>query len=204
MLHICKRMIAGAVLLFMALGLASCKEKLTLDTQGLETQISDELFYGRPELIVKATVQQKADEYFTNPDGDFNKNAHITVYEILISEVYKGAPADSAMQIKLFNGEGLSPELYLYGEDDDYILERKVEPFLLEEGQEYILGLSYLDPEKYNCYGDPGGYGIQFGELWTFVQNEDGLYVNLKEGSNHKEIDLATLKDKIAAFGQTE
>lgn len=94
----------------------------------------------------------------------------------------------------------MSSDLYLYGEDDDYILAEKEEPFLLEIGKEYILGVSYLDPERYNCYKDPGGYAIKMGKDWTFTLNENGSYENMEGSSEHREFDIPTLKAKIAAL----
>ncbi|MBR6794157.1 MAG: hypothetical protein IKM48_07395 [Clostridia bacterium] len=194
-----KRFISLAVILIQLFALSSCREVVTFDTHYSEAVYKDEEFFSAPEIIVRATAESIEKEYFTAPDGEDYENAHITVYNMKIGEIYAGAMEADTFQLKLFNGKGMSPELYLYGKDDRYILEEKVEPFLLKLGQEYILGLTFLDPQRYNCYNDPGGWAIQHGQMWTFVENENGLYENLDRGVNHKEFDIETLKNKIAS-----
>ncbi|MBR6794155.1 MAG: hypothetical protein IKM48_07385 [Clostridia bacterium] len=193
------RITAFLLLFLLVFSLCSCqKEKLVFEIHEDSAEITDDKFYGYPDLIVKVTPQSIEKEYFTNPDGDFNQNAHVTVFDLTVSEVYKGTWNDDTIQIKMLNGEGLSEELYLYGEDETYVLEEKVDPFLLDLEKEYILGLVFMDPQKYNCFNDPGGYTILYGKTWTFVKNEKGLYENLDHGMNHKELDIETLKNKIA------
>lgn len=186
------------LLLIALLLLPSCKPaKQVLSSHISEALLSDPIFFGSPELVVRVTVKNIADEYFTNPDGEDRTNAHITLYNLEVSETLKGTLRNNELQIKIFNGEGMSKELYLYGEDDRYILEEKEEPFSLEPGKEYILGLVSLDPTKFNCYGDPGGYVIFCGKTWTFIEGEDGSYENLDPGVNHKKIALSELKEKL-------
>ena len=192
-----KRLISIAIIIVQLFALSSCRETVTFDEHYSEVVYTDEEFFGVPEIIVRATAEKIENEYFTTPDGKDYENAHITVYNMKISEIYFGTMETETFQLKLFNGKGMSPELYLYGKDDQYILEEKAERFLLNIGQEYILGLTFLDPQRYNCYNDPGGWAIQHGKTWTFIENEKGLYENLDQGVNHKEIDIDTLKNKI-------
>ena len=155
-----------------------------------EPALTDDEFYGSPDFILKATVDDIKEEYFTNPDGDSAENAHVTIYNLTILEVYKGSFGDEfsyphPFPLKIYNGEGL-------GKEEEF------ERFSLQIGQEYILGISYLndtDPTKY--YGDQGGYVIENKRNWTFTMNENGLYENMATGSNHKEWDIPTLKEKI-------
>ncbi len=198
----CKRIFLFITAMALLLCAASCKERVTFDTDYMEVELADEQFFGLPEIIFKGTVTEVVDAYFTNPDGEDYTNAHITVFELKVSDVYKGRWEEETFEVKMFNGEGMSKDLYLYGEDDKYILDEEIEKFLLEEGKEYILGVVSLDLEKYNTYGEEDGYAIQTGKGWTFVQNEAGLYENLKEGTNHRTFDIATLKEKVAALPQ--
>lgn len=39
---------------------------------------------------MKATAESIETEYFTNPDGEAYENAHVTVFNLKISELYKG------------------------------------------------------------------------------------------------------------------
>lgn len=150
--------------------------------------LSDEEFYREPMLIVRASVINLKKEFFTHPDDDLH-NAHVTTYDISISEIFKGSdgvelPFDA--QVHLLNGEGLSEKQY----------QKIKNPFLLEVGKEYILGLSF--PEE--PYLELGGYVIENQHLWTFALNRDGLYENMDQGANHKTFDLITLKEKITAL----
>ncbi len=153
-----------------------------------EPALTDDEFYGSPDFIFKATVDSVKKEYFTNPDGDPAENAHVTLYNLTILELYKGSFGDefgypSPFPLKIYNGEGLAADA-------------EFERFRLEVGQEYILGISYLT-DSTACYNDQGGYVIEKEEAWTFVMNENGKYENLVEGANHKEWDIPTLKEKI-------
>ncbi len=198
-----KKVLSIFLVVLLLMTATSCKkEVISTETHYSDVIHTDEAFFGAVELIVRATVENVEKEYFTNPDGEDHLNAHATVYNLTLSEVYKGTWDKSTIEVKILNGLGMSPELYLYGEDENYILEKKEEPFLLEIGKEYILGLAFRDPEKYNCYSDPRGYGIQFGEEWTFMQNEKGNFENLVEGENHREMDIPTLKAKLAELQQ--
>lgn len=156
--------------------------------------LTDEQFYSAPEIIVKAAVINLQREYFTDPEDEGLKNTHVSVYTLEVREVYKGHLGDELPQeipVKLYNGKGLTEKQY-----------KKLENrFLLEIGQEYILGLSDLktkDAEEE--YNDPGGYVIKDEYLWTFALNEDGLYENLDRGPNHRTFDLITLKEQITAL----
>lgn len=190
------------IILLLSVNLCSCREVISFDTHYSTVTYTDNKFFSAPEIIVRTTAESIETEYFSAPDGEDYENAHITVYNMKVSEVYAGTIEGETFQLKMFNGKGMSPELYLYGKDDKYILEEKVEPFLLELGKEYILGLTFLDPERYNCYNTPGGYGIQYGKTWTFIMNDDGLYENLNHDQNHRTFDIPTLKEKIAAAQQ--
>lgn len=191
-----KRIISLMLLFVLAVSLTGCRTQLGMETY--EGELSDEAFYGSPELVVRAVVKEKTDSYFTHPLGKAKNNAHVTVFDLEVKEVYKGTCEGEQLELKMFNGKGMSPLLYRYGWDFRYVLDEKVEPFLLQEGQEYILGLFYNDPATMNTYGDSGGYCINFAESWVFVQNDSGLWQNLDDGPNHKELDTETLKIKLA------
>ncbi len=153
--------------------------------------LTDEQFYSAPDLIVKATVINLKQEYFTDPDGEGLKNAHVSVYKLEVTEVYKGSLWNELPQeipVKLYNGKGLTEKQY----------KKLKNRFALEVGQEYILGISDLrtkDAEEQ--YNDAGGYVIEDEYLWTFALNENGLYENMDRGANHRTFDLITLKEKI-------
>ena len=190
-----KQIISFVILVAIAALLTGCRTQLGMETY--EGELSDEVFYGSPELVVRAVVKEKTDSYFTRPLGKAKNNAHVTVFDLEVKEVYKGTCEGEQLELKMFNGKGMSPLLYRYGWDFRYVLDEKVEPFLLKEGQEYILGLFYNDPATMNTYGDSGGYCI-FGQIWAFEQNDSGLWQNLDDGPNHKELDIETLKIKLA------
>ena len=184
-------------MVMLTLLLSGCqKEKFIISSHNLEAELTDADFYGAPEQVVRAMVKELKEEYFTDPHGDPEGNAHVSVYELEISEIYKGNCGET-LELKIFNGKGMSPDLYLYGEDQHYILEDPIDPLSLEVGKEYILGISYITPEKSNCYGDEGGYIIRDGELWCFTQNENGLYENKKSGLNHKELTIEEIKANV-------
>lgn len=190
-----KQVISLILLMVLVVSLTGCRAYLGVETH--EGMLADEAFYGRPELVVRAVVKEQTDSYFTNPFGKAQKNAHVTVFDLEVKEVYKGTWGEEILELKMFNGKGMSPLLYRYGWDLRYVLDEKEEPFLLQEGQEYILGLFYNDPATMNTYGDSGGYCI-WGQIWAFEQNDSGLWQNLDDGPNHKELDIETLKIKLA------
>ena len=103
------------------LTLSACRrEKYYVSSEALETVMSDELYFGVPDYIVRGTVTKMVEEYFTAPDGPSYENAHVTVYELEITESYKGTLSEETVLLKIINGGGLSVNMYLYGEDGDY------------------------------------------------------------------------------------
>ncbi len=180
-------------------GTACKKEKYYLEIHNTEARLDDSIFYGRPQVVAKVRITDIKDSYFTNPDGPYEENVQVTVYDAEVSETLRGT-LNETVQIKVYNGEGMSPDLYLYGEDDQYILENKEEPFLLSQNQEYILGLIYME----DYYGDNGGYTVPFGKLWCFTQNSEGIYENGDTGLNSWKLDVESMKNNLRLFSQNE
>ena len=190
---------------------ASCKkELLTFDEYGTEARFLDEDFFGIPDLILRATVEEEKEVYFTNPkdkrkddDGRVYQNAQVTVYRLKVEEIYKGTWAEEELLLKIFNGKGMSPELFLTGKDDKYVLQEKPESYYLESGKEYILGLSVMSPEMEATYGDDGGFVVRFGpKVWCFTADENGVYSNLDPMINKREYTVEEIKEKIASLKQ--
>ena len=198
-----KKTLAVLFIVLLLGGLSGCSEKTVIQDFGSEYRHTDEEFFSEPELVVKATVKEKVREYFTDPESKteiaFNNNAHITVFELEISEVLRGEWGEETLQLKMFNGYGMSPDLYLYGKDETTVMSEKIEPFLLEPGREYLLGLVYTHPGRANCYNDEGGYVIRWGKTWCFTQGEDGIYRNWS-GANFREMTLEEIQNGLAAY----
>ncbi|PWM38456.1 MAG: hypothetical protein DBX52_06930 [Clostridiales bacterium] len=183
------------------LTLSACRrEKYYVSSEALETVMSDELYFGVPDYIVRGTVTKMVEEYFTAPDGPSYENAHVTVYELEITESYKGTLSEETVLLKIINGGGLSVNMYLYGEDGDYILEEPVDIFSLEPGQEYLLGLGVLNPEKFQTYGETEGYVVRLGKHWALMDRGDGVYQSMvsPEDLNYHEFTIETLAKKLA------
>ena len=190
---------------------ASCKkELLTFDEYGTEARFLDEDFFGIPDLILRATVEEEKEVYFTNPkdkrkddDGRVYQNAQVTVYRLKVEEIYKGTWAEEELLLKIFNGKGMSPELFLTGKDDKYVLQEKPESYYLESGKEYILGLSVMSPEMEATFGDDGGFIVRYGpKVWCFTADENGVYSNLDPMINKREYTVEEIKEKIASLKQ--
>lgn len=190
---------------------ASCKkELLTFDEYSMPVCLSDKEFFGIPELILRATVEEEKEVYFTNPkdkrkddDGRVYQNAQVTVYRLKVKEIYKGTWAEEELLLKIFNGKGMSPKLFLTGKDDKYVLREKPESYYLETGKEYILGLSVMSPEMEATYGDDGGFVVRFGpKVWCFTADENGVYSNLDTLANDRAFTVEELKASIASLKQ--
>jgi hypothetical protein len=190
---------------------ASCKkELLTFDEYGTEARFLDEEFFGIPDLILRATVEEEKEVYFTNPkdkrkddDGRVYQNAQVTVYRLKVEEIYKGTWAEEELLLKIFNGKGMSPELFLTGKDDKYVLQEKPVSYYLETGKEYILGLSVMSPEMEATFGDDGGFIVRFGpKVWCFTADENGVYSNLDTLANDRAFTVEELKASIASLKQ--
>ncbi len=151
--------------------------------------LSDEEFYGEPELILRATIDVIKQQYTTDPaDNAEQKTAEVTVYNLAISEVFKGNLGDempAIFPVKIYNTEK--------------------EPFYLTVGEEYILGISYLR-ETEDEYGDGGGYMIIGPRRWTFHFGANGSeYFNYDQTGNSKKWDsIQTLLDKLEELQQPD
>lgn len=83
------------------LTLSACRrEKYYVSSEALETVMSDELYFGVPDYIVRGTVTKMVEEYFTAPDGPSYENAHVTVYELEITESYKGTLSEETVLLE--------------------------------------------------------------------------------------------------------
>lgn len=179
-------------------------EKEILEIHKTMPQFTKEMFYEMPDNIAKVYVKRVIDEYFTDaddtrltPSGEPVTNIHVTRYELEIKKIYKGALDSNTIELKTYNGEGLTPDLYLYGEDETQVLSEPLDILELQVGKEYIISLEYYPEEAAQYYGDTGGYGIQYGKAFCFTQTETGLYENMLNGLSHISIDPETLESEI-------
>lgn len=164
---------------------AGCKNAFGAGSEDEYTtypSLSNEEFYGEPELIVRATIDVVKKQYTTDPTKSATgKTAEVTVYNILISDVYKGRLGDEPppiFHVKIYNTEE--------------------EPFYLTVGEEYILGLAYIK-EADDEYGDGGGYVIIGPRRWTFHFGANGSeYFNYDHYGNSKNWEsIQTLLDEL-------
>jgi hypothetical protein len=101
------------------------------------------------------------------------------------------------------DGKGMSPELFLTGKDDKYVLREKPESYYLETGKEYILGLSVMSPEMEATFGDDGGFIVRYGpKVWCFTADENGVYSNLDTLANDRAFTVEELKASIASLNE--
>lgn len=123
-------------------------------TTASASDATEDMIYEFSTEIIRGTIEQKTDEYFTNPDGKGSaRNVRITEYEVKILEVFKGDIKEESITVRTYNGADLPAEEF----DPE-----SAENFYLPIGQECILSLySYEDQAGYetgwNCvplYGD--------------------------------------------------
>lgn len=165
---------------------------------------TQEEFVKNSELILGGTITKVTAEYFTNPDGTLMTsegilatNAWVTEYEMEISQVYKGDYEDDVIRIKVYNGESLTPDQFLYGEDEDAMVVTELSPYYLEVGAPCVVGLYYFERD-YLKDGECG-YNITYDSQGYFTLDEDGKY------SNHstvapRSIDIAQLPADVETY----
>ena len=157
------------------------KEKEYISVSQPKAHYTEEMLLERAELILRGVAVQKAKEWMLNPDGTrVNEqgepivNAQITEYSVEIKDVYKGTVDEDHITVKLMNGYGLSSDLILYGEDENYKLISELTVDQLEIGTEALFLLEWSD--ETNDAED--GYYISVQPLGYLTLNEDGSYSN--------------------------
>lgn len=125
------------------------------------------------DLIIKGKAIKKVGQRMVNPDntlrdsdGILISNRLVTEFEVEILEIYKGSYDGETVNVKFSCGSTLSPELILYGEDEDSVLVKKVTIPDMSIGEECILLLSMMDDSEqpqwthgYYPFGPEGSYG---------------------------------------------
>jgi hypothetical protein len=195
--------------LILVLLLTSCtinptKQKNTIMISADIALSTQEEFVKNSELILSGTITKITAQYFTNPDGTLMTeedvpalNAWVTEYEMDISQVYKGNYEDDIIRIKVYNGEGMTPDQFLYGEDGNAIVVSELSPYYLEVGVPCVVGLYYFERD-YLKDGECG-YNITYDDQGYFTIDEDGKY------SNHsidapRTIDIAQLPADVENY----
>jgi hypothetical protein len=186
---------------------SSCqKGKKVFSIHESTVKLEESDFFKAPTWIIKATVDSIEKEYFTNPNGEEvdlagipYDNAFVTLYNLTVSKCYKGNWESNTLQLKILNGKGMSPNLYLYGKDKDYILAEEPQKFFLDVGKEYILGVAYV-PKGSSVYEGEEQYLLRYGDCWCFEKNDTGIYVNKNNEINHMEFESETLMNLIEEY----
>ncbi len=168
-------------------------EKRYLSVNVSKALLSKEELLAKGNLVVKVLVQSKDAEEMANPDGKavdstgtVIDNRLVTSYTAEVLEVYKGDYTKRSIIVKTAEGRGLSPDLILYGEDEEFILSPPLTRFALEPGMEYVLIL--VDNKGENDVLT--GYFIFGPEYGCFAMDEKGVW-------NNKElISSVTFEDK--------
>ncbi len=162
---------------------------------------SKEVLIQKADLILHGKILKKEREYMINPDdslcdenGEKIPNAQVAEYSVEIETLYKGTYESSVITVKTINGQGLSPDLILYGEDEKLILAKPLDRTDLDEGKDCILFLENFTKghEQYN------GYRLFCGMQGYYSLDENGVYTSPKQ---HKSINfsLETIQEEIAA-----
>ncbi len=132
-------------------------------------RFSQEELTKKAELILHGRVKAKTGELMLNPDGKRTDasgqkvtNEQITSYEVEVYNVYKGTNEKETVVVKTSNGYGLSPDLILYGEDENVKLALPLKRFDLTVGEEcvmYLVNVTDGPPEADGYYPIVGGAG---------------------------------------------
>ena len=136
-------------------------------------QKSPEQMKTEADLIIKGKAIKKIGQRMVNPDntlrdsnGILISNRLVTEFEVEVLEIYKGSHDGKTVNVKFSCGSTLSPELILYGEDEESVLAEKVKIPDMPIGEECILLLQMMDsPEQpqwthgYYPFGPEGSYG---------------------------------------------
>lgn len=135
------------------------------------------------DIIIKGKVLKVQNQFMTNPNktrtdenGDVIDNEQITEYIVEIEQLFKGDYQESTICVKTANGRGLSPDLILYGEDENYILSSEIDRLDLEIGKNCLL---FLRSIKDGCQ-ERHGYYPTMGAPGYFLQDEKGDFSNQK------------------------
>lgn len=196
-----KRKAPIVLLIFMMLlsvSLCGCRnEKDLVGEESLYASYEKDDILTACPIILKGIVLEKGRSEMYNPDnsrkseeGYLISNFEATEFIVEVEEIYKGVYDQKTIAVKTVNGEGLSPELILYGEDETSRLEEPLDRFELTTGEEYILCLSpyrHHEPEFFS------GYYVSKEE--TFAVDSLGRYKNNQE----EFLEPATIKQEIAA-----
>lgn len=147
---------------------AVLKEKDVIYTSITKIKLTQEELIDRADLILRGKVLKKVGMNMTNPDGTLKSsdgyrisNQLITEYAVEISEFYKGDYEGETINIKIACGNGLSPELILYGENETSVLAKKIELPDFEVGEECVLLLTQyeMQPAWASGYYPTDSYG---------------------------------------------
>lgn len=149
------------------------KEKHQIFVLRHHLQKTPEQMQMEADLIIKGKAVKKVGQRMVNPDntlrdsdGILISNRLVTEFEVEILEIYKGSHEGEIVNVKFSCGSTLSPDLILYGEDEESILAEKVKIPDMPIGEECILLLRTMDaPDQpewthgYYPFGPEGSYG---------------------------------------------
>lgn len=183
-----KRIVAWTMLFLLLLSSSACRINGAGDTFEHTTyfSLSEEEFYGEPDLIIRATVDLAKKQYTLEPSIHTEwETVDVTIYHLTILETLRGNLNDEQpgiFPIKVYNNGGNS----------------EGDPFYLTVGEEYVLGLSDVR-EQDDPYEDGGGYILIGPRRWTFHLGPNGEeYRNSATKANSFNLpNLDALKDKI-------
>lgn len=157
--------------------------KQAIQISGSKAVLTYEDFINYSEIILLGKVVRITDQYFTAPngtevtsDGTLAMNAYVTEYELEITQIYKGEYSKDTILVKTYNGESLTPDQFLYGEDEDAAVISRINDFYLEEGKECLLGLYYF--ERGYLKDGECGYNVTYGEQGYFTRGENETFTN--------------------------
>ncbi len=158
------------------------REELYTDADGSKARLTNEQLLEYPQIILRGVPVAKAKEWMRNPDGTRTDeqgnpivNEQITEYTVEVAEVYRGAWEEERIHIKISNGYGWTPEMILYGEEDEATFSTTGASIqYLPLGKEAIFFLSWSDDGA----EEEQGYYISCFPLGYLTLNEDGTCSN--------------------------
>lgn len=185
------------------------KEKPQIMVTYQYVQKSPEQMQEEADLIIKGKAVKKVGQRMVNPDNTLTApdgipigNRLVTEFEVEVLEIYKGSYDGKNVNVKFSCGSMLSPELILYGEDENGVLASKVKIPDMPIGEECILLLRTMDsPEQpewthgYYPFGPEGSYGY-------LKSDGKGSFKNNTYEACSMNVTEESLKTELAALEQ--
>ena len=197
----------AAALMMLTVATAACgcakkkNDKEIIVMNGSYGTFDKEYIVENSDLIVRAKPVEVVNRYYTCPEGvsiftgKEEDNAEVTEYQLKVEDVYKGDWKDDTINIKVYNGIGLTPEQYENGEDENTIIQNNMRTTYVDMDSEYIFGLAYSE----DICGDAPGYTI----VGRFEQSVDGDYIMANNGQPLR-IDSDNAAQEISAIIKKE